>query len=154
MKVKDQFLSLGYFKVNTGSQTWFWEDVWRGNQPLKLKFPSLFNIVRRKQDTVAAILNSTPLNVSFRRALRGQNLNSWNRIVSSIADLQLSEDPDIFHWSLDSSGHFSVKSIYAALVKNGVTVSQDIWRAKLPTKIKVFMWYLKKRVILTKDNSG
>ena len=42
--------------------------------------------------------------------------------------------------------------MYAVLVNNGVTVSQDIWRAKLPTKIKVFMWYLKKRVISTKDN--
>ena len=104
MKMKDQFLSLGYFKVNNGSQTRFWEDVWLGNQLLKLKFPSLFNIVYMKQDTVAAILNSTPLNVSFRRALRGQNLNSWNRIVSSIADLQLREDLDFFHWSLHSSG--------------------------------------------------
>ena len=34
----------------------------------------------------------------------------------------------------------------------GVTVSQYIWCAKLTTKIKVFMWYLKKTVILTKDN--
>jgi hypothetical protein len=29
-----------------------------GNQPLKLKYPSLFNIVRRKEDTVATILAS------------------------------------------------------------------------------------------------
>jgi hypothetical protein len=144
MKVKDQFLSLGSFKVNNGAQTRFWEDVWLGNQPLKLKFPSLFNVVRRKQDTVAAVLNSTPPNVSFRRVLRGQNLNNWNRIVSSIADVQLSEDPYFFHWSLHSSGQFSIKSIYAALVNNGVSVSQDIWHAKLPTKIKVFMWYLKR----------
>ena len=74
--MKDQFLSLGYFKVNNGSQTRFWEDVWLGNQPLKLKFPSLFNIVRRKQDTAVVVLNSTSLNVSFRRTPRGQNLNS------------------------------------------------------------------------------
>jgi hypothetical protein len=31
-------------------------------------------------------------------------------------------------------------------------VSQDIWQTKLPMKIKVFMWYLKRGVILTKDN--
>ena len=57
-----------------------------------------------------------------------------------------------FHWSLHSSGQFCVKSMYATLINNGVTLSQDIWRAKLPTKIKVFMWYLKKGVILTKNN--
>jgi hypothetical protein len=27
-----------------------------------------------------------------------------------------------------------------------------IWKLKLPLKIKVFMWYLYKRVIITKDN--
>jgi hypothetical protein len=40
------------------------------------------------------------------------------------------------------------------LVSNGVRVSQEIWCAKLPTKIKVFFWYLKKGVILTKDNQA
>jgi hypothetical protein len=42
--------------------------------------------------------------------------------------------------------------MYVFLVNSGVWVSQEIWRAKLPMKIKVFMWYLKKRVILTMDN--
>jgi hypothetical protein len=40
--------------------------------------------------------------------------------------------------------------MYAFLVNSGVRVSQEIWRAKLPMKIKVFMWYLKKGVIFNK----
>ena len=31
-------------------------------------------------------------------------------------------------------------------------MSQDIWQTKIPTRIKVFLWYLKRDVILTKDN--
>jgi hypothetical protein len=42
--------------------------------------------------------------------------------------------------------------MYDALINNGVRVSQDIWQRKLPMKIKIFMWYLKREVILTKDN--
>jgi len=42
--------------------------------------------------------------------------------------------------------------MYAALINNGVRVSQDIWQNKLPMKIKIFLWYLKKDVVLTKDN--
>jgi hypothetical protein len=42
--------------------------------------------------------------------------------------------------------------MYAALINNGVRVSQDVWQTKLPMKIKIFMWYLKREVILTKDN--
>jgi len=31
-------------------------------------------------------------------------------------------------------------------------MSQDKWQIKIPTRIKVFLWYLKRGVILTKDN--
>jgi hypothetical protein len=42
--------------------------------------------------------------------------------------------------------------MYAALINNRVRVPQDIWQIKVPMKIKIFLWYLKKGVILTKDN--
>jgi hypothetical protein len=29
---------------------------------------------------------------------------------------------------------------------------KQVWRMKVPLKIKVFMWYMKKEVVLTKDN--
>jgi len=45
-----------------------------------------------------------------------------------------------------------VRSMYAALINNGVRVSQDIWQVKIPSKIRIFLWYLKRGVILTKDN--
>jgi hypothetical protein len=60
-----------------------------GNQPLKLKYPSLFNIVRRKQDTVTTVLSSVPLNILFRRSLVGNNLRDWHKIVSSLSNVNL-----------------------------------------------------------------
>jgi hypothetical protein len=33
------------------------------------KYPSLFNIVRKKNASMAQILSTTPLNISFKRAL-------------------------------------------------------------------------------------
>jgi hypothetical protein len=74
MNIKDSFIDLGPFKIKNVSQTRFWFDTWLGNKPLKDKFPSLFNIVRRKQDFVAQVLSSVPLNISFRRNLVGANL--------------------------------------------------------------------------------
>jgi hypothetical protein len=38
------------------------------------------------------------------------------------------------------------------LVNNNIKVIQEIWRMKIPLKIKIFIWYVKKGVILTKDN--
>lgn len=48
MYVKDQFVSLGKFQLSDGLQIRLWEDKWLENQPLKLQFPFLFNIVWRK----------------------------------------------------------------------------------------------------------
>jgi hypothetical protein len=40
--------------------------------------------------------------------------------------------------------------MYKYLVNNGIKVTQKIWHMKVPLKIKIFLWFLKKGVILTK----
>ena len=82
----------------------------------------------------------------------GANLTNRHRIVVSLQDINLLEKRDIFVWGFNASGSFTAKSIYALLINNEVRVSQDLWKIKVPIKIKVFLWYLKKGVILTKDN--
>jgi len=77
---------------------------------------------------------------------------NWNCIVASLQQVNLTEERDVFVWGLKALGLCTVKSMYAALINNGVRVSRDIWQTKLPMKIEVFMLYLKRGVILTKDN--
>ena len=80
------------------------------------------------------------------------NLRAWHRIVASVLDINWSEQKDVFVWNLNASETFTVKSMYAAIINNGVRVLQDIWQIKIPMKIKIFLWYLKKGVVLTKNN--
>jgi hypothetical protein len=48
---------------------------------------------------------------------------------------------------------FTVKSMYQQLTRDeGGQAFQGIWKAKIPLKIKIFMWLVAKRAILTKDN--
>jgi hypothetical protein len=54
------------------------------------KYPSLYNIVRKKNVLVAQVLSTTPLNVSFRRALVGENWAKWMQLVGSIFNVQCS----------------------------------------------------------------
>ncbi len=43
--------------------------------------------------------------------------------------------------------------MYLALINNGyIDRNKCIWKLKMPLKIKIFMWYLLKGVVLTKDN--
>jgi hypothetical protein len=46
-----------------------------------VKYPSLYNIVRKKHALVAQMLSTTPLNVSFRRVLVGENWDQWLNLV-------------------------------------------------------------------------
>jgi hypothetical protein len=55
-------------------QIWFWEDKWLWNQPFMTHYPTLYQIVRQRSATVATVLGTIPLNVSFRKALIGPNL--------------------------------------------------------------------------------
>ena len=49
---------------------------------------------------------------------------------------------------------FSVDSMYRVLIQSVVPVDSNkkIWKMKIPLKTKVFAWYLRRGVILTKDN--
>ena len=95
----------------------------------------------------------TLLNVAFRRSLVGVNLQAWHDVVAMVADAQLTNQRDRFVWGLHQNGLFSVKSMYRALLGvKAILYNTFIWKLKLPLKIKVFLWYLYKGVVLTKDN--
>jgi hypothetical protein len=100
MEVKNLVLERGRFQVQDGSQTRFWEDLWLGREPLNVKYPALYNLVKKKNMSVAQVLSTTPLNVSFRRALVGVNWDSWLSLVGNVLEVNLNNLRDSFHWQL------------------------------------------------------
>jgi hypothetical protein len=67
--------------------------------------------------------------------------------------VNLIEEKDSFIWSLTSSGSFTLKSMYLDLLDDQTKyLCKYIWKIKVPLKIKIFMWFLHRKVILTKDN--
>jgi hypothetical protein len=108
MKFKEEVLQLGSFSVKDGEKTRFWEDTWVGSTPFRLRYPSLYNIVRDPHATVAKVMDTSPLNVSFRRALVDSNLNVWNNLVVNV---EIGEGSHTFRWDLTQSEKFSVKSM-------------------------------------------
>jgi hypothetical protein len=153
MGVKDDFFSRGSFTIGNGQQVRFWEDIWLGDAPLASQYPSLYNIVRRKNVLVTDVLSNTPLNIEFRRTLTGNKWDAWIALVQRLILVTLSEEKDIFVWKLTTSGSFTVKSMYEDYM-NGHTIylRKYIWKLKIPLKVKIFMWFLHRKVILIKDN--
>ena len=61
------------------------------------------------------------------------------------------EDTPIWKWN--KSSRFSTKSVYEFLTKEDSGKHfKHIWKAKIPYKIKIFMWLVENNAILTKDN--
>ena len=154
MKVKDDFFLRGSFQVGDGQSVRFWEDIWLGDEPLAAQYQSLFNIVRHKNVLVADVLaNAPPLNIEFRRALTGNKWTSWLHLVQRLMGVSLSDDQDSFRWNLTLSGSFSVKSMYLDEMNRQCPCPRKyLWKLKVPLKIKIFMWFLSRKVLLTKDN--
>ena len=83
----------------------------------------------------------------------GANLQAWHNVVAMVADVHLRNQRDRFVWGLHQNGLFSVSFMCRTLLgAQALPFNTLIWKLKLPLKIKVFMWYLYKGVILTKDN--
>ena len=99
-------------------------------------------------------MGTSPPDVSFRRTLLGPRHASWNALLLRLDSVQLSEGPDKLRWNLTKNGLFSVDSMYRALIQPVVPADNNkkIWLMKIPLKTKVFAWYLRRGVILTKDN--
>jgi hypothetical protein len=142
MDVKDPVLQRGRFRVQDGSQTRFWEDQWLRKDPLMVKFPNLYKIVRNKNVSVAQVLSTTPLNVSFRCALVGDNWDKWLDLVGNVLMVNLNDRKDSFIWTTNKN--FSVKNMYNNIVlREGTLVNCWAWKAKIPLKITIFHWYLR-----------
>ena len=135
IKVKRDFLRFGTFIIKDGSQVRFWEDTWLGNSPLHDQYPQLYNIVRKKQDTVPNVLRTQISNLSWRRDIIGNKLMMWNNLVSRLSTIDLSQERDDFKWNINQTGVFSVKSHYLGLINQNIpNLNKENVEIKSPTQ--------------------
>jgi hypothetical protein len=90
----------------------------------------------------------------FRHHLIGPRLTAWNALLQLLDSIQLSTWPVEFCWNLHPNEKFSVGLLYKTIIQSDILVNSNkkIWKMKIPLKPKIFGWYLRRGVILTKDN--
>jgi hypothetical protein len=153
MNFKDEVFSNGSFSIKDGSKTRFWDDTWVGVMSFKDRYPSLFNIVWDPHATVAKVLSTQPLNISFRKALVDNKLVERHDLVALISNVALVEGSDVFTWNLTKTGSYTVWSFYLYMLSSQPLFRHKlIWKLKIPLKVKIFLWFFQRGVILTKDN--
>jgi hypothetical protein len=75
----------------------------------KKKYSSLYNIARKRSDTIEKVLSVMPLKISFRKYLTWNNLLTWNSLVSRIMHVQFNNNEDVFKWNLHQICQYSVQ---------------------------------------------
>ena len=106
MTTKVAFFYRMKFTIRDGNSTRFWEDMWLGGTPLATQYPSLYNFVQHKEAYVAAVLQSNPINIQFRRSLVGDRWEAWLHLVRRLMDVNLSDESDSIHWKLTTNDIF------------------------------------------------
>jgi hypothetical protein len=113
----------------------------------------LYNILCHKSDNLAKVTESFPPNVPFRWNIFSPRLASWHALLQ-FGFSQFDAGVECVSVESNRGYFFSVDSMYKALIQPIMPAFNNkmIWKMKIPLKTKVFTWYLRGGIILTKDN--
>jgi hypothetical protein len=150
-------------RLGNGMSTRFWEDVWFGGEPLCLKFPRLFSLSLQKGICVGELMNLGEHRWEFiwRRNLFQWEIERLNLLLGLLANVNLSNDQDVWIWTLNPEDGFSVKSTYDSIMEVGdstnlsdweLKIFSGIWGSPAPAKVVAFSWQLLYDRLPTKDN--
>jgi hypothetical protein len=91
--------------------------------------------------------------LSFRRWLHEDLQCQFRTLHDIVFRYGINSVKDHPKWDWKKSGLFSVKSTYKFLYRYDYGHnSKRIWKAKIPLKIKIFLWLVEQNAILTKDS--
>jgi hypothetical protein len=145
------FASMTEVTIGNGLATSFWSDNWSG-EPLRKRWPLLYEVSRRKNRTVADAINGDHWLMDLRGRISLPLLADFVALRQVVLDCDIDPDSeDSFRWK-SASGVYSASSAYA-LQFVGIPQSplRHIWPVWAPPKCKFFMWLLMQRRIFTAD---
>jgi hypothetical protein len=90
--------------------------------------------------------------VQFRIILPPVIRDQWYELADKLNNVQLNDSKDVLVCRWTGNKIFSVKFVYLHLTKEDIGPNFNILKSKIPEKIKIFMWLLAQKAILTKEN--
>jgi hypothetical protein len=149
IKINDLYLKGRDMKIGNGRDTDFRRDSWCDSIPLKERFRELFDLCNEQKGSVADVAGRR-WRLTFRRWLDEPAQNQLRQLRAILTTCALGDEK---YMEVGESKNFSVKTMYAQLCRTNAEIhNKRIWKAKIPLKVKVFIWLLQQNAILTKDN--
>ena len=142
LKVKEMYMARRKVIVNNGNVARLWHDPIGTHQPLGVAYPTLFSIANYQEDTIAQFTKRASGD-AFRRRLNADMSHQLSEVKKILAGINTSAGPDKIVWGTVPNGKYTTKSMYSYLERDLAGCDfRWIWRARLPTKIQIFLWQL------------
>jgi hypothetical protein len=152
MKVKYIYIKGRSYKLNNGGNVSFWKDSWIGDKPLCVSYPVLFDLCTNQNCSVVYEIAQNEWVAPFKIRLQGVLRDQWYQLATTLNSVTLNNEKDQPYWDWLPWKTFTVKSVYEHLTRGYSGSSyRRIWKLKLPKKIKIFMWLIEQKAILTKE---
>jgi hypothetical protein len=152
MKIKEIFYRFVKKELGDGKNTRFWEDSWVDDKPLKEAYPRIYDICFDHNITVDDAIQKGWQGFKFRRTLHGETLELWESLKGRCEEVTMQGGRDKITWTLTADHKFSVGSLYRKIITLGLKFPHKfLWKTKVPAKIKVFLWLVNRKSILTRD---
>ena len=152
LKIKPIYLMGRSLIAKNGRKTSLWLDSWLHNRPLSFSAPVLFDLCCEKNISVHSFLAKQG-QLHFSRWFPHVLFEQWLGIINSVYNHPFVNSEDTPVWAWNKNKNFSSQSVYNFLTKeNSRKHLKHVWKAKIPYKIKFFLWLVENNAILTKDN--
>jgi hypothetical protein len=150
-----QAAKMGYrWHIGNGEMVRYWEDHWFGSCSLAIQFWEIYSIINEKGITVKEAWDGTHIRFTFRRTVTQRLWNQWLELVQISGSIQFTEANDSIIWQFNSSGRYSVQSLYAVVSDRRVrqVFTPVVWKLHVPSRLHIFLWLIANNKILTRDN--
>ncbi|GKA81636.1 RNA-directed DNA polymerase, eukaryota, reverse transcriptase zinc-binding domain protein [Tanacetum coccineum] len=154
-KIGMNFVDHIHRKMGNGLDTYFWDDVWKGDIAFKHLYPRIYARVSIKKISVASKLGQDSLGSSLRRAPRGgAEQSQFNALRKFSENIVLADSRDMWSWSLEGSGDFSVASVRRVIDEKLLpsVSSKTRWLNAVPIKVNIHAWKVKLDCLPTRLN--
>jgi hypothetical protein len=141
-------------KVGNGLTTSFWNDRWVGEKCLRIKYPRLYSVSNQKEALVGEMGVPSGTRWEWRFTWR-RHLFMWEEelllsLKEDLEEMVRSEEKDVWRWSLEDSGVFTVKSAHSRLEELVLSdnrwredekkVFKLLWKNPAPSKVVALVW--------------
>lgn len=92
--------------------------------------------------------------IHLRRCLDDRLTNLWLEVCNIVESISFSGDEDAMIWKFNTSGIYSVQSLYAIVNFGGISLMHipAVWKISIPPRIHIFLWLVSHNKLLARDN--